>query len=151
MCVPDGQEKFWRVVDVRRLEARLHPVGEVVRRPGLERGLGDGHPAVGAALHGVPAALELEVVLRHLELMSDDDAHLVEHLAGGLVERDAADGEATAAVRVHAKGDDRRVAVQDLDVVDVDAEPVGGDLRDRRHVTLAVRRGADQHLDGAGR
>ena len=63
-------------------------------------------------------------------------------LVGRVVERDAADREAAAAVRVHPERDDRRVAVQDLDVVDVDAEPVGDDLAERRRVALAVRRGA---------
>ena len=45
----------------------------------------------------------------------------------------------------------RGVAVQHLDVVGRDAEHVGHDLRPGRLVALAVRRGARDHVDGAGR
>src|SRR6185436_6452219 len=38
-----------------------------------------------------------------------------------------------------------------LDVLDRDAEAVGHDLRERRHVTLPVRRGADEDLHGSRR
>ena len=47
-------------------------------------------------------------------------------------------------------GETSGVAVQHLDVVGRDAQPVGHDLRPRRHVALAVRRRADlqHHLPG---
>jgi len=54
---------------------------------------------------------------------------LLRDLLGREVERHAADGEAAAAVRVHPERDDRRVAMQYLDLVDLVAEPVGHDLR----------------------
>src|SRR5256885_6196091 len=76
---------------------------------------------------------------------------LLEDPLRGLVHGDTADREATAAVRVHPERSDGGVAVQHLDVVEADAELVGDDLRHGRLVTLSVRRGADQHLDGAGR
>ena len=61
----------------------------------------------------------LEVVLGHLELVRDDLPRLLDDLVGRLVERDAADGEAAAAVGVHPERDDGRVAVQHLDLVGV--------------------------------
>src|ERR687893_381953 len=69
---------------------------------------------------------------------------------GDIPPRHAADRERAAAVGVHAVGADRRVGVQHLDVVGIDAEPVGHDLRPRRLVPLPVRRGAadDLHLAG---
>ena len=67
-----------RVVGRRRLEARLHPVGEVVRR---ERGPGGrlhGHLLVGRALDAEGAVRVLEVVGRDLELVRDDLARLLD-------------------------------------------------------------------------
>ena len=78
-------------------------------------------------------------------------AGLGDHLLGGVVERDAADGEAATAVRVEAELHGGRVAVDDLDLVDGDPDPLGDDLREGRHVPLPVRRGADQDLNGSGR
>ena len=59
--------------------------------------------------------------------------------------------ERARAVGVHALGRDLRVAVQHLDVLERDPEPVGDDLAPRRLVALAVRRDAGDDLDLAGR
>src|SRR5207248_4099326 len=99
-----------RVVDVGRLEPRLHAVGEVVRGPGREGGLLHVEALVGTALDGEAAGLVLEVVLGHLELVSRDLADLRDDLLARVVERDAADGQAAAAVGVHAGRHDGRVA-----------------------------------------
>ena len=56
-------------------------------------------------------------------------------------------GEAARAVGVAAVGGDGGVAVEDLDVVGVHAEGVGGDLGPRGDVALAVRGGAGDDLD----
>ena len=77
---------------------------------------------------------------------------LVDHLVGRrLDQRHAADGQRARAVGVHALGRDLGVAVQHLDVLERDAEPVGDDLAPRRLVALAVRRRPGDHLDLAGR
>ena len=62
----------------------------------------------------------------------------------------AADHEAAAAERADAVGDHVGVAVQHLDVVDVDAERVGRHLREGRLLALPVRRraGHDDHVAG---
>ena len=74
-----------------------------------------------------------------LELVRRDVARLLDDALRRVVGRDAADGEASAAVRVHPERRDRRVAVQHLDVFVADAEPVGDDLGQRRLVALTVR------------
>ena len=146
-----GPGEVRRVEHRRLLEARLHTVGEVVRRVRRERRRLDRHRAIGRALHRECSVRELEVVLRHLELMRDDRARLRHDLLAGVMERDPADRERAAAVGVHAELRDGSVAVQHLDVVDADAELVGDDLRKRRLVALAVRRGARDDLHRAER
>ena len=108
------------------------------------------HRLVGARDREASARV-LEVVLGHLELVGDDPLRLRDHLLGGVVEGDSADGETAAPVRVQPELHHRGVAVDHLDLLDRDPEPVGDDLRERRHVALPVRRGADQDLDGPGR
>src|SRR3712207_2738282 len=71
-------------------------------------------------------------------------------LLGGHVDRHATYGEAPRAVSVAPVRGHRGVAVEDLDVVYVDAQGVGGDLGPARDVALAVGRGAGDDLDLAG-
>ena len=72
-------------------------------------------------------------------------------LHGRAGDRLAADGQRARAVGAEAERAGAGVAVDDVDHVGRDAEPVGDDLRERRVQALAVRRGA--RVDGrrAGR
>ena len=86
------------------------------------------------ALSGAPFTVKeppavVEVLLGDLELVRRDRARLRDDLLHREVQRHAADARRPRSVRVHAERRDRRVAVQDLDVVGVHAEPVGHDLR----------------------
>ena len=56
-----------------------------------------------------------------------------------LHERGAAHRNGAAGERAHTRGHLRRITKAHLNVVDVDPEPVGNDLRERRVVPLAVR------------
>ena len=107
------------------------------------------HALVGAA-HAELAAGELQVVLAGLEQVRRDRPRLLDDLVGGVHDGDAADHERARAVGVQALVRDLGVAVQHLDVLERDAEPVGDDLAERRLVALPVRAGAGQHLDLAG-
>ena len=64
---------------------------------------------------------------------------LVAHVAGRAHDGAAADHGGAAAVAPGRIGRPGRVALHDLDVLEPDAELVGGDLRHRRLVPLAVR------------
>ena len=121
-----------------------------MRREGLQGRVLHGHGLVGAGDREA-AAVVLEVVRGALELVRDDAPGLLDHLLGGVPERDAADRQAAAPVRVEAELHRRRVAVDHLDLVDRDAQPLGGDLREGRHVALPVRGGADEDLHAPGR
>ena len=105
----------------------------------------------GRAPHGERAAAELEVLLGRLHLVGGDRAGLVDHLVERHVDGDAADGQRARAVGVEPERADRGVGVQHLDVVGVDAEPVGHDHRPGGLVALAVRRGAGDDLHLVGR
>ena len=94
---------------------------------------------------------ELEVVLGHLELVRDDPPRLRDDLLARVPERDPADRRASGSRTCPSQLGDGGVAVEHLDVVDVDAELVGDDLRPRGLVALAVRRGARDDLHGAER
>ena len=65
---------------------------------------------------------------------------LLDHLVDGLDERLTTDHQRARAVGVEALGRDLGVAVQHLDVLERDPEPVGHDLAERRLVALPVRR-----------
>ncbi len=67
------------------------------------------------------------------------------------VERRTADRRAAAAEGADAVLHDRGVAVQHDHVVDIDAQFVGRDLRERGLLALAMRRSAGQHRHFAGR
>ena len=73
----------------------------------------------------------------------DDLVHRLDH--GG-----AADGEAAAAIGPHAEGDFRGVAVNDLHLIEGDAELIDHELREGGFMALAVAVGAGEHGDAAG-
>src|SRR5262249_61450719 len=68
-----------------------------------------------------------------------------------LADRAPAEGGRTRAVGTHAVGDLGAVAVNDLDAVDWDAEPVGHQLRKGRLVPLPMAVRPGQHRHAAGR
>ena len=70
-------------------------------------------------------------------------------LVGGLADRVAADLQRPRSARAAAGRDQRGVGLLVGDVVEGDAEPVGGDHREARRVPLAVRGGAGTHGGGA--
>ena len=127
-----------RVVGRLGVDPRLHALGVVVRREGRQRHLGDRGALVGA-LDGEPAVGELEVVDARLEQVRRQRLGLLDDLVGGQHQRLAADHQGPRAVGVQALVRDLGVAVQDLDVLEGHAEPVGDDLAERRLVALAVR------------
>ena len=115
-----------------------------------EGDLADAHPLVGA-LDREPAALELQVVGVGLEQVRRNDLGLLDHLLGGLDDRDPTDHQRTRAIGVQALVRDGGVAVQHLDILEGHAELVGDDLAECRLVPLAVRAGTGEQLDLAGR
>ena len=108
-------------------------------------------PLSGRALDGELAVDELDVLGRGLEVVRGDLLGLVDQLHGRAGDRLAADGQRARAVGAEAERAGAGVAVDDVDHVGRDPEPVGDDLRERRVQALAVRRGA--RVDGrrAGR
>ena len=78
-----------RVVHGGGLEVRLDARGKVVRVPGRDRQLGDRLRLVGRALHAERAAVEVEVLVGHLQLVGGDRARLLLDLLQGHVQRDA--------------------------------------------------------------
>jgi hypothetical protein len=130
MCVPNGHEKFGRVVGDLGLEVGFEAVGQVVGGERLERDGGERHRAIGRALHGERAAGELEVV-GDFELVGGDLLGLVDHLVAGHGDGDPADGQRPRPVGVEAERRDGGVGVEHVDVVGADAELLGGDHRPR--------------------
>ena len=82
--------------------------------------------------------------------MGDDRLCLGRDLVGGACRRLAADRERARAVRVEPERTGVGVAVDHLDLLRVDPEPVRDDLREPRLVTLAVRGRAGVQSDRPG-
>ena len=80
------------------------------------RGAFHGHLLVGRALHGERSCLVLEVVGRHLELVGDDLARLLDDLLPRRPERRSADRKASTPVGIETVRRDARIAVQNLDL-----------------------------------
>ena len=97
------------------------------------------------------AVLELDIGLGGFEQVGGDLAALGDDLVHRLDDRRAADGERARAVGAHAEGDLVGVAVDDLDALDRDAEPVGDELGEGRLVPLAVAVRSGEDRDAAGR
>ena len=121
----------------------------VVRDVRGERDLAERLAAVGAG-DGELAVLELDVRLRRLEQVRGDLLAFGDDLVQRLDDRRAADGERARAVRPHAEQHAAGVAVDDVDVLDRDAELSRHHLGERRLVSLAVavRAGEDGHAAG---
>ena len=136
----EREHEVLRVVERGLLEARLDVGRQLVRRDVRSAGdLGHRHRLVGRAAHLELAVGQLDVLGRGLQQRGADLLGLVLHLLGGAAHRLAAHGERTRAVRAPAERALVRVAVQDVDVLGVDPEAVGDDLREAGVVALAVR------------
>ena len=149
-CVPCGKEKLSgsKVASASMLgstpSGRLWPVH-------VASAISAMLDALVGALDAEAAGRELEVVDARLEQVRREDLGLLDDLVGGADDGLGADDERARAVGVHALGRDLGVAMEHLDVLERDAEPVGDDLAPRRLVALAVRRDARDDLDLAGR
>ncbi len=98
----------------------------------------DRHAARGAAAQDDRSVLNDEVVRTRFEHLAGEREDLLTQLAGGDDRGATAAHRASAGPSPEAVGDDRGVAVDDLDIVYGDAKLPGGDLRDRRLVALTV-------------
>ena len=140
-----GEGEVLGIVERRVLEPRLRRLDRiVVRHVGGEGDLAEGLLAVGAG-DPVLAVRELDVGDARLEQMGGDLLALVDDLVDRLVDRRAADRRRARAVGAHAERDAVGVAVDDLDVLDRDAEPLDDELREGRLVPLAVAVRAGEH------
>jgi hypothetical protein len=133
---PRREREVRRIPDRCRLERRLETFGQRVRRPGGERELRDRLRLLRCALDAERTVAPFEIRVRDLELVRRDQPRLRQDLLRRVPERNAADRQRAAAVRVHPERRDRGVAVQHVDVVERNTELVGGDLRPRRDVAL---------------
>ena len=131
-------------------EARLQVVGVVVRQVRLERHVAEPERAVRRAGDAEAAVFVLDVLGGCFEQVGGDLLALLDDLVDASRDRRTADGGAAAAVGAHAELDQVGVAVDDLDRLRRDAEPVGDDLGEGRLVTLSVGGGAGVDGDGTG-
>ena len=76
----EREDEVLGVVEVRLLEAGLHPVRDVLRHVGRERDVGERQPLVRRSLDLVLAVGELHVLGRGLEQVSGDLARLALYL-----------------------------------------------------------------------
>ncbi len=134
----EGEAEVGRIVEARRLEARLEAIGILVRHVGGEGDLAEGDLLVGRAFHHELACDIFHVLGVRFEQMRGDQLALLFDLVHGHDERGAAHGGRAAAVGAHAEGHDPRVAVDDLHVVHWDAEMVAHELGECRLVALTM-------------
>ena len=92
---------------------------------------------------------EIDVVRGGLQQMGGDQLALGDDLVGGAVERRAADRNRARAEGAGAVRDGIGVALDDLDLLDRDAQLRRQDLREGRGVALAVIVGAEHGAHGA--
>ena len=123
---------------------------EIVRHIGGQCHFGQSLRAIGSG-DGELAVLELDIRLGGFEQMGGDLATLGDDLVHCLDDRAATDGGRTRAIGTHAVGDLGAVAVDDLDTVERDAEPVRDQLRKGRLVSLPMAVRTGQHGNAAGR
>ena len=148
---PERPDEVVRVVERVLLESRLHALRDALGHVGRTGDVGERQALVRRAADLVLAVHDLDVLGRRLEHVGGELLGLVGHLVGGARHRLAADGQRARAVGAHAERALGGVAVDDLDLGRVDAEPVGHDLREAGLVALAVRRAAGVGGDRARR
>src|SRR5205085_2088775 len=112
--------------------------------------VGERHTLLRRALDGELVLVDLDVLGRGLEFVGDDGLGLVGNFYGATSDRLTAHGGRARAVRVAALGTGAGVAVNDLDHRRIDAEPIGGDLREGGLLPLSMWRGAGVDRDRAG-
>src|SRR6185437_4344600 len=86
-----------------------------------------------------------DVIGRAFERLGGDAARLGDDLIACAVDRRAGNRGGTRTPGAVAERNAVGVTLDDTDVVDTEAEPVGGDLRKRNVVALAVRMAAGEH------
>ena len=148
---PVGEHEVRRVVERSGFETGFHALGHVPGDIGHQGDVLDGLAGVGSALDEEPAIVVVHVLDSRFKQVSGDDHGLVADLAGGQSERSPADGSGAATVRAPPHRGVVRVAVHDLDVVGGHADFSSDDLGERGFLALAVRRGADHHVNLAAR
>ena len=132
-------------------EPRLADAAERLR---LHRGLRDAAEADEAIGHtgnvGAPA-LDAYVGCGTFEQLGGDSRRALAHLACRACDGGPYVGGHAAPSRAHAEGEEGRITADDLDVVERRTQFFGGDLRERRRVSLPLRGHADEHVDLAAR
>src|SRR5687768_11523746 len=138
--------KVGRIEGVVLVEQWFHPLGKVVGQVSRRGDVLYSDVLIGGTGHGEASALELDVLLRRLQHVRRYLLALLYHLVAGEVHRDAPDREAAGTVGVAAVRGYRRVGLQALAVVSIDAQSVGGCLGPAGDVALAVWAGARDHV-----
>ena len=145
-----------REVEVLRVEGCIgvqtgfEPVRQIMRAEGGKRDLTQRHTLIGA-LDAEPAGGEFDIVPVGFQQVRRDRFRLLDYLVRGGDDRHSADNQRTGAIGVHSLLCHLSVAVQDLDVVKRNAEPVGDDLAERGFVALAMRTDPGHNLNVSGR
>src|SRR5439155_999249 len=143
----EGLQEVRRIEERGGLEPRLRARRQIPCDVGHERQFGEGLSFIRRARHDELPILPLEVRLARLEQVSGDFLRLFLHALRREFHRAATDRRGSTAVRPPPLGRRLRVARDDLDVLDRDAELVRHDLRERGLLALAVRLPADIGAD----
>ena len=143
----EGIHEVRRIEERGGLEPRLRARRQIPCDVGHERQLGEGLSFIRRARHDELPVLPLEVRLARLEQVCGDFLRLFLHALRREFHRAATDRRGSTAVRPPPLGRRLRVARDDLDVLDRDAELVRHDLRERGLLALAVRLPADIGAD----
>ena len=126
----------------------LHTRGQARRCVGSLRDIDQSDRAVGA-LDGEVAVVEADIGLGGLQQMGGDTLGLVDNLFRRPLQRRAADADRARAKGSFAVGHHVGVAIDDVDLIEVEAEQFRSDLAERRFVSLSVGVGTHRHGDAA--
>ena len=146
----EGIGEIGRVVESRRLQARLHTLGHIPGHVGHQGDLLDGLAVVGSAADEEIAVLVLDIGLGGLQQVGGQGDCLLLYLAGAEGEGAAADHGGAAAVGTPAHWRRVGIAVDHLHVVHRDAQLIGHYLGEGGFLALAVGGRADEDVDLAG-
>src|SRR5262249_52868553 len=133
------------------VQSRLADAAERLRFDGGLSDTPERHEAIGQAGYVDAPALDPHVGDRALEQLGGDARGALADLARRARHRRARVGGDAAATRAHPEGKERRVARDHLNVVERRTELFRRDLGERRRVSLALSRHADEHVDLATR
>ena len=143
---PEREREVGRVVERRRLKARLHPFRHVPGHVRHQRYLVYRLRLVRRALHEETAVLVLDILDGRLQQVRGDRLALLPQLAGAQRNGRAANGGRPAAVGAPAHRRRVSVSVDDLYVVHVHPQLVGDDLGEGSLLALAVGGRAYHHV-----